>query len=97
MGAAAAYAWWRMLRREVTGLPPRWLRIVVAVLAVLGLAIVIRTAYLGGKIVHESPKLETPPAGAVPNVGTIPRTAGQTSTMVVGPPAMGVARVDSSL
>jgi uncharacterized membrane protein len=97
MGAAAAYAWWRMLRREVTGLPPRWLRIVVAVLAVLGLAIVIRTAYLGGKIVHESPKLETPPAGAVPTVGTIPRTAGQTSTMVVGPPAMGVARVDSSL
>src|SRR5215471_17584871 len=63
MGAAAAYAWWRMLRREVTGLPPRWLRVVVAVLAVLGLAIVIRTAYLGGKIVHESPKLETPPAG----------------------------------
>jgi len=62
-GAASAYAWWRMVRREVTGLPPVWLRAVVSVLAVFGLSVVIRTAYLGGKIVHDSPKLANPPAG----------------------------------
>lgn len=62
MGAVSAYAWWRMLRREVTGLPPVWLRAVVAVLAVFALSVVVRTAYLGGQIVHESPKLVSPPA-----------------------------------
>ena len=30
MGAASAYTWWRMLRREVAALPPVWLRTVVA-------------------------------------------------------------------
>ena len=30
---------------------------------VFGLSVVIRTAYLGGKIVHDSPKLATPPSG----------------------------------
>jgi uncharacterized membrane protein len=64
MGAASAYAWWRMLRREVTGLPPVWLRVVLAVLAAAGLSILVRTAYLGGQIVHDSPKLQTPPPGA---------------------------------
>lgn len=62
MGAASAYAWWRMLRREVTGLPPVWLRIVVALLAVFTLSVVARTAYLGGQIIHDSPKLLSPPA-----------------------------------
>lgn len=65
VGVASAYTWWRMLRREVTTLPPVWLRTVVAVLAVWGLSVVARTAYLGGKIVHDSPKLQTPPPGAV--------------------------------
>ena len=65
VGVASAYTWWRMLRREVTTLPPVWLRTVVAVLAVWALSVVVRTAYLGGKIVHDSPKLQTPPAGAV--------------------------------
>jgi hypothetical protein len=63
MGAASGYAWWRMVRREVTSIPPVWLRAVVSVLAAFGLSIVIRTAYLGGKIVHDSPKLANPPAG----------------------------------
>ena len=61
MGVASAYAWWRMLRREVTGLPPVWLRVVVSLLAVFALSVVVRTAYLGGQIVHESPKLQSPP------------------------------------
>jgi hypothetical protein len=66
MGAVSAYAWWRMLRRDVTGLPPKWLRIVVFVLAAFGVSVIARTAYLGGKIIHESPKLENstqPPPG----------------------------------
>lgn len=65
IGVVSAYTWWRMLRREVTTLPPVWLRTVVAVLAVWALSVVARTAYLGGQIVHDSPKLQTPPAGAV--------------------------------
>jgi uncharacterized membrane protein len=62
MGAVSAYAWWRMLRREVTTLPPVWLRVVAALVAALTLSVVTRTAYLGGKIVHESPKLSAPPS-----------------------------------
>jgi hypothetical protein len=58
VGAVSAYAWWRMLKREVTGLPPAWLRLVVFLLAGFSLSVVVRTAYLGGKIIHESPKLE---------------------------------------
>jgi hypothetical protein len=63
MGAVSAYAWWRMLRREIAGIPPVWLRTLITVLTALALAIVVRTAYLGGQIIHESPKLATPPAG----------------------------------
>jgi hypothetical protein len=48
-------------------LPPTWLRVVIAALAAFGLSTVIRTAYLGGQIVHESPRLATPPAGVVPS------------------------------
>lgn len=66
-GAASAYTWWRMVRREPTTLPPTWLRVAVAVLAAFGLSTVIRTAYLGGQIVHDSPRLATPPAGDVPS------------------------------
>jgi len=67
LGVASAYAWWRMIRRDVMGLPPVWLRTVVAVLAAFGLSIVARTAYLGGKIIHDSPALQaSPPNGAPP-------------------------------
>ena len=65
VGAVAAYAWWRMLRREPNALPPKWLRVVVLVLALFDLTVVTRVAYLGGKIVHDSPKLLTPPPGVV--------------------------------
>lgn len=61
LGAASAYTWWRMVRREPMTLPPTWLRAALVVLALFGASTVIRTAYLGGKIVHESPKLATPP------------------------------------
>jgi|SRR5690348_3542574 hypothetical protein len=72
MGVASAYAWWRMVKREPTMLPPTWLRVVVAVLAAFGVSTVIRTAYLGGKIVHDSPKLATPPASVAPTTNKTP-------------------------
>ena len=63
MGAASAYAWWRMLKRDIGALPPVWLRWLVSLLAALALSVVVRTAVLGGRIVHESPKLQNPPPG----------------------------------
>jgi hypothetical protein len=67
IGALSAYTWWRMLRREREGLPPVWLRVVVAVVALWSCSVVVRTAYLGGLIVHESPRLASPPPGFVPD------------------------------
>ena len=64
LGAVSAYTWWRMVRREPTGLPPVWLRILLTVLAFWGMSVLARTAYLGGKIVHDSPKLTAPPNGS---------------------------------
>ena len=72
VGVVSAYTWWRMLRRETMGLPPTWLRTVVAVVAVWSVSVVARTAYLGGKIVHESPKLVTPPSGLATSPGRAP-------------------------
>ncbi len=63
MGAASAYAWWRMVKRDIDALPPVWLRWVVSLVTALALSVVVRTAVLGGRIVHESPKLQTPPPG----------------------------------
>ncbi len=65
-GAVNGYAWWRMLRRDAGQLPPVWLRVVVAVVTAFALSVVIRTAYLGGLIIHESPKLANPPAAIAP-------------------------------
>ena len=65
-GAISAYAWWRMLKREPLVLPPVWVRVAVTVIAVWSLSVVARTAYLGGKIVHESPRLASPPPGFTP-------------------------------
>jgi uncharacterized membrane protein len=56
-GVIAAYTWWRMQRRERDGLPPGWLRVLVLVSAFASLAGVSFTAWKGGKIVHESPRL----------------------------------------
>jgi hypothetical protein len=66
-GAVSTYTWWRMVRREREGLPPVWLRVIVAVVALWSCSVIVRTAYLGGLIVHESPRLANPPAGFVPD------------------------------
>jgi MFS superfamily sulfate permease-like transporter len=60
-GAVSAYTWWRMVRRDTMALIPVWLRVVVFVVAGFTLSVVVRTAYLGGQIIHDSPKLATPP------------------------------------
>jgi hypothetical protein len=62
-GLVSAYAWWKMLRHDAPAAPPGWMKVVVTVLALFALSVVVRTAYLGGKIVHESPKLVNPPPG----------------------------------
>ncbi len=69
-GVVSAYAWWYMLRRDREGLPPKWLRTTLVVAAAITLAVVTRTAYLGGKIVVDSPMLNNPPAGVVPDTQT---------------------------
>jgi uncharacterized membrane protein len=63
-GAFAAYSWWRSLKRPAE-LIPAWMRWGVFVGALLAVATVARTAYLGGKIIHEAPvlQLKQPPPG----------------------------------
>jgi uncharacterized membrane protein len=57
VGAFAAYSWWRSMKRESEPLPG-WMRAGVLVGSVAAVATVTYTAYLGGKIIHESPVLE---------------------------------------
>lgn len=61
MGAVSAYAWWRLLRREQTGVPTAWLGALVVLLSLAGVATTTLAAYRGGNIVYYSPKLESPP------------------------------------
>ena len=63
----AAYCWWRSLKRPAE-IIPAWMQWGVFVGALLAVATVARTAYLGGKIIHEAPVLELkqPPAGLPP-------------------------------
>lgn len=52
-GAFAAYCWWRSVKRPAE-IIPTWMRAGVFVAALLAVAVVARTAYLGGKIIHDS-------------------------------------------
>ncbi|HEV7838622.1 MAG TPA: hypothetical protein VGO75_11190, partial [Gemmatimonadaceae bacterium] len=49
---------------------PIWMRAGVLVGALLAVSIVARTAYLGGKIIHDAPvlQLEQPPPGLPPGI-----------------------------
>jgi uncharacterized membrane protein len=64
VGAFAAYSWWRSLKRPAEALPV-WMRAGVLAGALAAVSLVTYTAYLGGKIIHESPVLQLtqPPAG----------------------------------
>ena len=57
IGAFAAYAWWRSLRRAADPLPI-WLRAGVLLGSLAATGSVTYTAYLGGKIIHESRALD---------------------------------------
>lgn len=66
-GAICAYSWWRALRYRDEPIP-RMIRIAVFITTIFSFAVVSRTAYLGGKIIHEAPVLSLPaaPAGMTP-------------------------------
>ena len=69
VGAFAAYSWWRSLKRPAEGIPG-WMRAGVVIGSLLAVSTVARTAFLGGKIIHESPvlQLKQPPPGLPPAV-----------------------------
>ena len=64
VGAVAAYSWWRSVKRPAE-LLPTWMRTAVVVGGLLATGTVTYAAYLGGKIIHESPafELHQAPAG----------------------------------
>ncbi len=68
-GAFAVYSWWRSLKRPAEAIPG-WMRAGIVVGALLAVSVVARTAYLGGKIVHEAPvlQLKQPPPGLPPGI-----------------------------
>ena len=68
-GAFAAYSWWRSLKRP-TEVIPSWMRAGLLVGALLAVSTVARTAYLGGKIIHDAPvlQLKQPPPGLPPGI-----------------------------
>jgi uncharacterized membrane protein len=68
-GAFAAYSWWRSLKRPAEVIPT-WMRAGVLVAALFAVAVVARTAYLGGKIIHDAPvlQLKQPPSGLPPGI-----------------------------
>jgi uncharacterized membrane protein len=63
VGVFAAYSWWRSLKPEGV-LIPGWMRAGVLIGSIAAVATVTYTAYLGGKIIHESPVLEMKQAPA---------------------------------
>ena len=62
-GVICAYSWWRALRYRDEPIPG-FIRSLVFVATLISFAAVSRTAYLGGKIIHEAPVLSLPSAPA---------------------------------
>lgn len=77
VGAVSAYGWWRAVKRPEEPIPG-WIKASVLVLGLFGFATIARTAYLGGKIIHEAPILSLPtaPANLPPGIATPPRGPG---------------------
>ena len=67
VGIFAAYCWWRSVKRPAE-LVPGWIRSGVLLGGLLATGTVTYAAYLGGKIIHESPvfELQQAPAGLSP-------------------------------
>ena len=64
-GAIAAFAWWRARASDVMALPA-WLRELVLISALAGVALVSYAAYRGGIIVQDAPVLQTLKTPAAP-------------------------------
>ena len=64
-GVIGLFAWWWMLRRSDDAEVPKWLRVLVVVSSLASVAAITYTSVLGGRIVHDSPKLTAPPPGVV--------------------------------
>jgi uncharacterized membrane protein len=64
VGVFAAYSWWRSVKRSGEAVP-RWIRSGIVVGGLLATGTVTYTAYLGGKIIHDSAVLgmKEAPAG----------------------------------
>ncbi len=71
VGAFAAYSWWRSLKRPNEAVPG-WMRAGIVAGALAAVTLVTYTAYLGGKIIHESPVLQLtqPPPGIAADSGS---------------------------
>ena len=69
VGAFAAYAWWRSLKRPADVIPG-WMRAGLVLGSLAAVGTVTYTAYLGGKIIHDAPilSLKQPPAGLPPGI-----------------------------
>ncbi|HEY3114879.1 MAG TPA: DUF2231 domain-containing protein [Gemmatimonadaceae bacterium] len=69
VGVFAAYSLWRSLKRP-TDLIPGWMRAGVVIGSLAAASTVARTAYLGGKIIHDAPilQLKQPPPGLPPGI-----------------------------
>lgn len=74
VGVFAAYSLWRSLRRPAEPLPG-WMKAGLVVGGLLATSTVARTAYLGGKIMHDVPvlQLQQPPSGLPPGVVAEPK------------------------
>jgi len=77
VGAVSAYGWWRAVKRPEEPIPG-WIKASVLVLGLFGFATIARTAYLGGKIIHEAPILSLPtaPANLPPGIAAPPGAPG---------------------
>jgi hypothetical protein len=64
-GVISLYTWAWQVRRADAVEPPVWLRTLVVVAALASVGTVAYASLLGGRIVHESPKLATPPPGVI--------------------------------
>lgn len=74
VGVFAAYCLWRSLKKPTEPLPG-WMKAGVVVGGLLATSTVARTAYLGGKIIHEAPVLELKqaPPGLPPGIAAEPK------------------------
>ena len=73
VGVVSALAWWRLSRREASAEVSGWLRAIVTVAAVVGMASMGYTAFRGGAIRHPQEHGETGGGEVMPSAEPAPR------------------------